>query len=262
MDRNTAFIDEVIAIFEVIEDKTFMRVDNVLFFQNNGKIRLGSRILSSILKTFQTIKFALSQHSISDVYVLLRKVRDDAILFIILLGLIEKYNEDSVSDKHISTPKALTEDEVAAWFKSKLKSSKKLSYSGFMAYFKENEVINNFIELFYKQRLKRWSQILNDHVHGNSYLSYCDNNYYGNRLDEEIREIVFGLTSFSLSMLILVDPSYIASSDYGDYCNHGLTPPIGSQYWVDLFFTDFMNKRMNKEEVEYLRKHQKYEMEF
>lgn len=241
MDGNTSYIDEVISVFEVIEDKAFVRIDNVLFFQNDGKIRLGSRILSSILKTFQTIKFALSQNSISDVYVLLRKVRDDAILFIILLKLIKKYNEDAVSDKHSITPEALTEVEVAAWFKSRLKSTRKLSYSGFMAYFKENEVINNFIELFYKQRLKRWSQILNDHVHGNSYLSYCDNNDYGNRLDEEIMDITFGLTSFILSMLILVDPSYIASSDYGDYCEMGMTPPLGSQYWVAPVFTDFIS---------------------
>lgn len=262
MEYNTDWMDEVISVYEILEENAFIRMDNNLLFRNEGKIRLGSRILHSITKTLQTIRFALSHHSVSDAYVLLRKIRDDGLFFLILLELVEKYNLESLTRNYSHTPGSLTEDEIAAWFESGLGKTKKISYRAFKGYFGENEVISTFIDMFYEKKLKKWDRILNDHVHGNSYLSYCENDNYNGNLFDEIRETAFGLTSFLLSVLILVDPSYIASSDYSDYISAGLTPPVGCQYLVAPVFTDYMQRRMQEDEVEYLRKHQKYDMLF
>ena len=260
--EKVSWIDEVIFVFEIIGENAYKHMDNMLLFQKNTKIRLGNRILSSILKTFETIRFAVSQHSYSDAYVLLRKIRDDALLSLILIELVAKYNQESITQERSHNQKAMTEEQVAAWFESELKNTEKIGYTKFMSYFRANEVISKFIACFYEDKLKKWDRILNDHVHGNSYLSYCDNNDYTDIREAEIKELAFGLTSFILSMLILVDPSYIASSDYGDFYEQGLTPPDGSQYWVAPVFVDYMKERMSSDEVEYLRKNRKYEMEF
>lgn len=265
--ENALWLDDVISLFNVIGDNLFLRMSNVITWEKTTINYWGNPILNSISKTLETIKFALNNQSISDAYVLVRKVRDDALIAIMLVDLIEKYNLASFSGEDPSFPqKTLTKEEVVKWFKSNLSSDRKRkpSYNEFIQYFSSNTVIQTFINRFYQDKQKRWNRILNNHVHGNSVDVYFDNFSYLNdtkRL-EEVKEVVYGLTSFILSIIILIDSTLLMSSDYMDALELGIEPPLGSQYWIAPIFSNFMKERFRKEEIEYLRKNQEFQMEF
>lgn len=253
MEDNTDWIDEVMSVFERLEESASSRRDIIPMLGNSGDIRFGSRILLSIMKTLEEVRSALLQHSETDVYVLLKKIRDDGLFFLMLLDYSKKHNPEPGTPNKSHTPGFLPEDEVDTWFEPKLRKAEELSSDAFRTYFEENEVITTFINTYYEERLGRWKCILNAGVCGNSV----------NRIspDNEIKGTAFGLTSFILSVIILIDSSYIATIDYDDYISE-VPASEDSQNLVDPVFTAYMQKRMSKDEVEYLRKNQKYKMEF
>lgn len=155
--ENALWLDDVISLFNVIGDNLFLRMSNVITWEKTTINYWGNPILNSISKTLETIKFALNNQSISDAYVLVRKVRDDALIAIMLVDLIEKYNLASFSGEDPSFPqKTLTKEEVVKWFKSNLSSDRKRkpSYNEFIQYFSSNTVIQTFINRFYQDMQK------------------------------------------------------------------------------------------------------------
>ena len=176
--ESALWLDDVISLFNVIDNNLFLRLSNVVTWEKITINYFGNPIFSSINKTLETIEFALNNQSISDVYVLTRKIRDDALIAIMLVDLIEKYNLVSVSgETPCLSQKTLTKEEVASWFKSNLsfKGKRKLGYNEFIQYFSSNTVIKTFINRFYQEKQKRWNRILNNHMHGNSVDVYFDN---------------------------------------------------------------------------------------
>lgn len=208
LKENALWLDDIISLFNVIGDNLFLRMSNVITWEKTTINYWGNPILDSISKTLETIKFALNNQSISDAYVLARKVRDDALIAIMLVDLIENYNLASFSGEAPFFPKkTLPKEEVVKWFKSNLSSKvkSKLGYNEFIQYFSSNTVIKTFINRFYQDKQKRWNRILNNHVHGNSIDVYFDNFSYLNdtKRHEDVKEVVYGLTSFILSIIIL-----------------------------------------------------------
>ncbi len=254
MEENTDWIDEVMPVFERLLESTYSRRDIIPMPGNSGNIRFGSRLLLSIMRTLEEVQSALSQHSESDVHVLSKKIRDDGLFFLMLLDCSKKHNPEPGTLNKSRTPCFLPEDEVEAWFETKLRKAEEIVPDVFRTYFEENEVITTFINTYYEERLGRWNRILNAGVCGNS-----DNL---KTPDNEIQEMIFGLTSFILSVIILIDSSYIAAVDCGECISEMPAPPEDFQNRFDPVFTAYMQKRMSKDEVEYLRKHQKYRMEF
>lgn len=254
MEDNTDLIDEVMSVFERLEESTYSRRDIIPMPGNGGNIRFGSRILLSIMRTLEEVQSVLSKHSESDVYVLMKKIRDDGQFFLMLLDYSEKNNPGSGTLNKSRTPGFLPEDEVEAWFESKLRKAEELVPDVFRTYFEDNEVITTFINTYYDERLGKWNRILNAGV--------CGDNDNHISPDNEIKEIVSGLTSFILSVIILIDSTYIAIIDCDDYIPSEKTPHEDSQNRVDPVFAAYMQKRMKEDEVEYLRKHQKCTMEF
>lgn len=262
------WFEDIISLFKVIDDNLFLRMSNIMIWERPKKLCLGNPVFGSIIKTLETINFSLSNRSISDVYVLLRKVRDDALFAIMLLDLIDKYNIAYISgEKFNDSPSILTKTQIGTWFNSFLdakEEKQKIGYTKFISYFTSDSVIKEFIDQFYLDKLKLWNKILNNHVHGNSVETYFDNISFSSdtKIIRDVKEIVFGLTSFVISIIILIDSSLLMSSDYADALDVAIEPPLNSQYWVAPVFTKYLTENFKKEEIEYLRKNQKSQMEF
>lgn len=102
---------------------------------------------------------------------------------------------------------------------------------------------------------------LNDYVHNNStffssynYISARDKNLGKHLKNINIRTSY--ISSLFLVLLLMIESSLIASTDYIDHLECDMQPPEGSQYFVANFIQDFINKKVSKihpELKEYLK---------
>lgn len=100
-----------------------------------------------------------------------------------------------------------------------------------------------------KDFLGNLNQRLNNYVHGNG-IDYYNGSILqlAGRAEKQIEEIVkdlYSITTTVLFMLALCSPAFLASTDYSDYLDVGMTPPEGSQYWVAPVINDFFKENID-----------------
>ena len=211
---------------------TFPIHDKLFLMQNE--------ILDSVVNTINSIKYLLKFGHLSDVNVLIRKIRDDLFLF---LYLIEVCNRSTLGNT--------TTHELNAknWMENKLSD---LKIKKILYFLQENEVLKSVINK-YNLRSK-WEAIgknLNNFVHGNGIIYYQLNFSFfdQNTIDKVLKDLGYKLNyiiSVFIVLLILVKPMLIMSSDYVDALEVGLDPEPDSQYKVAPFVQKFIDEHIIK----------------
>lgn len=255
--------------------------------------------LDSAVKTLNSIKYCCMFGSFSDANILVRKYRDDLMLLLFILGVLEnrKYvSEEQVKDiigdqinedrfvhlieiamKNAVHSNGKTDQDkcIDAWFNNTVRDLPSrlrmyLSFEKYMAFFRNNSSVNEVI-VTYKLETN-WKIIqdrLNDYTHNNGRI-YTQHNLvlYQNRnlikscCDEVISKLDF-ITAFFVVILILIKPEMIQSTDYIDYVECGLIPPENTQYIIAPGIQEFIDEYINKINPQlkvFLRNNNKYGM--
>ena len=130
----------------------------------------------------------------------------------------------------------------------------------------KNENIKHLMEIYLKDIWKETDRTLNNYVHGNG-RKYILDNYpsYGNYQERKQKLIatVRNITSIFISILSIVLPNKIQSSDYRDDMEFGVTPREGCQYWVMPMIVEFMDMyfpKIHPDLLQFLEDNNKYGM--
>lgn len=261
---------EYIQFFEGFSDMFSDRCVNKTLISDKGVITLDCTLIDSAANSLKCIMECCAHGAFSDANTLVRKLRDDLLLFAYLLEVIDSRNvfSDSLDN----------DDEVIihAWFSNSMdklpkKLRGKLKYDTYMKRLKNNKHISTILskynlEHYWDTHLRT---ILNDYVHNNGISNSYQNIVYINNPNiktclQNINYRVSFVSSLFLVLLIMIDSSQISSSDYVDYLDIGQVPPENSQYWVAGLIQEFIDKRVVKlhpELKQYLIDNNKYGME-
>ncbi|MCG9967351.1 hypothetical protein L9W92_04675 [Pelotomaculum terephthalicicum JT] len=275
--------------FKIEKLMDFLDSLSTLIFEN-GKIItcisgtkmhiLQTELIDSAIRTLVSIKSCCIYGNFSDANALTRKYRDDLILFLFILGVLnnrqylsEEQIREAVGDG-IDIDKWITIIEltiniavsgnakncndrcVDAWFDDNVNNltwsqKRNLSFENYMTYLKTNASINEIIVNYNLE--KNWEKIrqkLNDYTHNNGRTYTRHNLITINSPDvkncfKEITSRLEFITSVFVVFLILIDSTFIGSTDYVDHLDMDVEPPEDSQYWIAPFIHEFIDKYIN-----------------
>ncbi len=234
-DKN--IINELSEFIENLSELIFFNGHTISIIVNNKPFLLKTELLDSAVSTLKTINFCIQNCHIGDAYTLIRKYRDDLFLY---LYFIECHSK---SDLFKLEP-TIHEKNIERWFNDSLDD---FHISKIIKYILTNKIIE---ELVIKFGLKAdWDKIgkdLNNYVHTNG-LKYARHNfiYKNKKCDDvtiEIYHILKFITVVAISIMILIKPQFISSTDYLDSLEVGMVPEEGSQYFIAPFILDFVSK--------------------
>lgn len=246
----------------------------ISFFTNKGFYELDTSLIDSSVQTLKNIKVCCSIGGFSDANTLIRKLRDDLLLYIFALDIINRrkpFTEDSLANFDINNAEkfaesflnirfnnTLSEDEqvLEAWFCNKTNelpfAKKKLDFANYMTVLKQNENIQKILSDYKLQDY--WEKLrirLNDYVHNNgkqftrqNFITVNDKNiatHLGN-----INFRVSYISSFFLVLLLMVESSLISSTDLIDHLDCDMTPPEDCQYFIANFVQEFIDTKVIK----------------
>lgn len=257
-------------------------------------------LIDSSVKTLKSIKYCCQIKSFSDANSLVRKFRDDLLLYLYILEVlnnrqntdgkfIKEFSESNEldSEKFIEILKGVVDSKsneniknehdicVDAWFDNEVyllpKSlQKKLSIETYINYLEVNDLIKRIILNYGLKSV--WESIrikLNSYVH-NKGQSYTQDNILlkpnVKRIEISYQEVIQKLefiTTFFTMLLILINPAMIQSTDYIDCLESDLIPPENSQYIIAPFIQEFINKyiyELNPELKAFLKYNNKFGM--
>lgn len=240
------FID---SLFELTFDRNF----HVIRYESGLRPIQTHEILQSAMHTSHSMLLCAKYGSISDVYVLMRKLRDDLFFYLYIMSSSE--NNNILSSDDLSTQEkiinkwaqnALSDFTFIALLKSIIKSSNCRAIS--QKFNLDNE-------------LKKLGRILNNYTHGNGIFYY--NKPYSRYEEDELHQLshdtIYVLDYILIAFiffLTLLCPICIMSSNYIDILDCSLDPEDGIQYEVAPFITDFLRKKsslLGENALEYLR---------
>ena len=240
---------------------------------DKGFYNFDTSLIDSSVQTLRSIKLCCSIGSFSDANTLTRKLRDDLIQYVYILNIInlrKPFLEESIQNIKIDNAEDFaksflnlefnpnfTEDEqaVSAWFHnavSDLKYSvkKKLEFENYMNVLKQNKNISHILISYNLQ--KYWENLrikLNNYVHNNG-TQYSLHNFVSadnKNLATHLKNVNYRtsyITSFFLILLLMVESSLIASTNYIDHLDCGLEPPQDSQYFIASFIQNFIDTKI------------------
>ena len=209
----------------------------ILFVINNKKYLLRTELLDSAVSTLKTINFCLQECHIGDAYTLIRKYRDDIFLYLYFIEC------ESEKDLFRLEP-TLHERNIEKWFRNELDD---LHISQITKYILTNKIIEKLVNKFnLKSNWDKISKDLNNYVHTNG-QKYARQNYqYKNKKCDDIKIEIYHILKFitvvAISIMILIKPQFISSTDYLDSLEVGIVPEEGSQYYIAPFVSDFIIK--------------------
>jgi len=246
-------------------------------------------LLDTSVQTLRSIKLCCSIGSFADANTLIRKLRDDLVLYIFILDIINNrkaFNEEDLKGfvdennkfninqfkKEISQLRfnnILSDDEkvIDAWLSNTVHDlsyqiKKKLSFENYMKRLKQN---SNISEILLKYNLENYwetlRQRLNDYVHNNG-KQFTNQNLIrseSNLLETHLKNInirVSYISSFFIVLLLMVDAKMVCSTDLIDYLDWDMEPPKDCQYFIANFIQEFIDTKVAKlhpELKEYLK---------
>ena len=268
----------------------------ISFIANENIHILDTSLIDNSVQTLKSIKLCCSIGSFSDANTLIRKLRDDLILYIFVLDIIhnrKSFNEDDLNDfdfknesfdaekftksfLNIRFNNILTENEqvVDAWFNNTVnelhfKIKKKLDFSNYMTHLQGNSNVNEILVHYnlqdYWENLRRK---LNDYVHNNG-VKFTRQNYISANnkyIDTHLKNInirVSYISSLFLVLLLMVNSKLISSTDLIDHLDGNIEPPEDCQYFIAKFIQEFIDLKVSKLHPElkaYLKDNNKYGM--
>jgi len=267
--------DYLIDFFEGYSELIFMNGRIISFIADKNIYTLKANIIDSSIQTLKSIKLCCSIGSFSDANTLIRKLRDDLILYVYILniiGLRKPFVEDDTPQFKIEMEKevvesalnlhfndVLTDDEqaVSAWFGNTVKElprriRNKLEFENYMNVLKHNENIREILSNYNLQEYwEALRQRLNNYVHNNGTQFVVQNiisardKYLATHLNNINYRTAY-VSSFFLVLLLMVDSSLISSTDYLDHVECNIEPPEGCQYSIAKFVQDFIDIKVSK----------------
>lgn len=271
-------IDELIIFFQQFSNLISDNGHIISFISNEVYLELNTILIDSSANTLKSIKYCCSIGCFSDANTLVRKIRDDLLLYIYLLEIINSRKVfDTNSSNNISSENTHTEIErlveglnttrvnkkikddekiLIAWCTNTINElpnnlQRKLGFTDYMNRIKQNTLVSNIIETY--DLNSYWNKLslkLNNYVHNNG-KEYTKRNIVKigpnvKSLLEEINKNVSLVSSFFIVLIIMVDPRLISSSDLIDYLDSGQEPPDNCQYWVAPFIQEFIDNKIVK----------------
>lgn len=266
-------INYLIDFFDNFSKLNFCRFVPVLFDQKY--FNLDATTFDSVVQTLKSIKLCCSIGSFSDANTLIRKLRDDLIQYLYILTIINNrktfileefsFGENNESEnpiyiksfERINRHTSDDEKAVEAWFSNSIdklprKIKKKLEIENYMMVLKQNQdiaiILNDYsLDVYWKTLRSK----LNDYVHNNGARFVTQNliKVYNESFDTHLFNITSRtsyISSFFVVFLIMINSSLISSTDYADYMDCNMDPPIDCQYIVAPFVQDFINCKVTK----------------
>jgi hypothetical protein len=217
-------LDRYIAFYDSLADSIFQFVA----FGTMAICNIDSYVFSSIQGTLTSIRTILRDGKINDAYALLRKYYDSTVITIYsALYLEEHFNIDNFIVQQIDN-----------WLKGK---DRLPEYRVMSEYIRKSPRVAPITQLlFADDRYKQLRNRCNDHAHYNFFHNVllndpkiCLPNRHKalNDFAGDVRDVAI----LHLSYLFIARQYYMASSDYLDSLECGLTPEPDSQYWVAPF---------------------------
>lgn len=196
-------------------------------------IKLNSFILSAKM-TLDSIILCTGKLRLSDAFELVRKYRDSVCFFAYTILT----NKIDLGDKNI---------DIEKWSKN---NRHDYGVKKFVKLFQTKE-LKDFIDRYkIRKKYNDYNKLLNNYVHLNG-IKYMNNHqycchegysFYKEIIDKEVDNIYSIVTFFTLlfvSMIALVYPRSIRSTDYDDCIYLGVIPEDDSLYWCPPFLSDF-----------------------
>lgn len=291
-------IDEMSNILDLISDNASQMIQMELV---KGKTYLiQGQVLDSAGHTLLSILGCSQRACFSDAFTLVRKFRDDLLQYLFIIftlngikGLTDEEAKYYIGDftdinkiiEGISlsmeilssgSKKNPREKAMDLWLENTLSddthSQERKQYfdaSKYIAFLKTDETINRCFELYLKSSWSTIDRRLNNYVHanGSKYIMANLPNFIYRHRKNMLRQLVSttrGIMVIFISLLILIKPTLIQSSDYIDYLDMGQTPPEGSQYWIGPIFQNFIDTDIVRESSDlkqFLKDNNRYNMQ-
>lgn len=173
------------------------------------------------------------------------------------LNITETNNQNK--SPNIKFNSVLTDNEkaVSAWFSNSVSSlerpiRRKLEFENYMRTLKQNKDISKVIAEY--ELMDYWETLrkrLNDYVHSNGDSITRQNLISGDNtnLEAHLKNIntrTSYISTFFITILLMIESSLISSSDYIDYLDCNIKPPVDSQYLVAPFIQEFIDNKVSK----------------
>lgn len=267
--------DQNIEFLESFSTLIWMSGRIISFFSDKKMHFVSTTLLDNSIQTLKSIKLCCSIGSFADANTLIRKLRDDLILYVYILDVTNKrkpFVEDELSKLNVNSPKELsdtllnlrfnselTEDEKAvdAWLNNTVlelpyKIKMKLSFENYMKFLKQNE---NIIKILDDYKLQNyWETLrnkLNNYVHSNG-IQFTSHNLikeHSEFLDVYLKNIntrTSYIITFFLVLIIMTEAALISSTDMIDYLDCGMEPPEDCQYEIAPFIQEYIDNEVVK----------------
>jgi hypothetical protein len=203
-----------------------------------GGLGLDSYILSSVQGTIESIRMILMDGKINDAYALTRKYQDSVIINIYEI----LYLANNFSIEYFVVEK------IDRWIHG---SEKLPRYKDMISYIEKSDrlqSINKLLDLNIHQQIR---DRCNDHTHYNifMYLMMNDKQLYIENRREILDELSYDIRYIFIEHLIWLfslSECYMASSDYIDFLDVGMTPPDGAQYLVAPYIQEIFDDVITK----------------
>lgn len=266
---------------EFQENSIFLRDFSILISTNGRIINFASKkgvrtvntaLLESSIRTLESIKNCASLGNFSDTNTLIRKLRDDLLLYAYKLAVINKrqtFTEESLKGLSIESQEQfsntflklefneMSDDEQAieAWLSNSVedvgyKIKKKLSFENYMTFLKQDSNIERILtEYNLDTYWKFLTKNLNNHVHNNGYHFTLHNLVKPTTKDLEVflKNVnirVSYIVTFFLILIIMIESSLLSSGDAIDYLESDLEIPEGCQYEIAPFIQKYIDDKV------------------
>ncbi|MGD0077398.1 MAG: hypothetical protein ABSB91_02090 [Sedimentisphaerales bacterium] len=206
---------------------------------------IDSYLISSIQGTVESIKLILKDGKINDSYALTRKFHESVVINIYeTLYLKDNFNIDNFVVKKINDWVCDKEDLP--------------QYRDMMEYICKSKAldrVNKMLDVGLKGHYHNIRNKCNDHTHYNLfyYMMLNDNQIYLmdrlkflDELSGDIRDIFI----LHFIWLFTLNGHYMASSDYRDSLECGITPEEDSQYWIAPFVQKVFDRIIKKYRID------------
>jgi hypothetical protein len=248
----------------------------ISIFADDQKIyTINTTLIDSSIQTLKSIKLCCSIGSFTDANTLIRKLRDDLILYVFILDVVTKrktFIEEDINDlktdnvnnffesfSKLRFNDVFNENEkaVVAWLNSTVldqsnKIKRKLSFENYMTHLKQNDTITKILQNYnledYWETLRKR---LNNYVHNNGiqFTSHNMINGYNPQLEVYFKNAnvtASYVITFFLILIVLTESPLISSSDMIDYLVSNEKPPEDCQYEIAPFIQKYIDEKVVK----------------
>lgn len=260
--------------------------------QDKKVLTFHSHILDNSYTTLVNIRSCCANGGFSDANSLVRRLRDDLLLYVYILAVInqrkpfeekslENFSIDNIEELYngieavVMNPN-MNDDEsaVEAWLQSTMenmpkKVKMKLSFSNYMQFLRKNENVQNILTQYkLEDYWETLTEKLNNYMHNNGIKFTLDNNVGADNKNLEIylnniNIRVSYIMSFFLVLVSMIESALLCSGDIEDYLDMGEEPPEGCEYEIAPFIQKFIDEKvstMHPELKQYLKDNNNYGM--